>query len=362
MGGSVPPIFCNCMKKIVTVLVSVCLLLGALSMSACQKQPEKFNAYSFDYFDTVTTITGYAESKEAFDAVANEVLGELETYHRLFTIYHRFEGMENLCTINEMVDGQHRTVKVDERIIDMLLYAKEMHTLTEGRINIAMGSVLSIWHDYRTEGIDDPVTAQLPPMDKLLSAAQHTDINNLVIDAKNCTVTITDPQMKLDVGAIAKGYAVEMIAQRLESRGVTGYVLNVGGNVRAIGAKADGAPWTVGLENPMGEGEDYLCYLGLTGQTLVTSGSYQRYYLVNGKRYHHIIHPDTLMPAEGYLSVSVLTKHSGMADALSTALFCMPLGQGMALAQSLPDTEVHWVMPDGTRHSTDGWTAYMIDP
>jgi thiamine biosynthesis lipoprotein len=153
-----------------------------------------------------------------------------------------------------------------------------------------------------------------------------------------------------------------MIAQRLESRGVTGYVLNVGGNVRTIGPKADGASWTVGLENPTGEGEDYLCYLGLAGQTLVTSGSYQRYYLVNGKRYHHIIHPDTLMPAEGYLSVSVLTKHSGMADALSTALFCMPLEQGMALAESLPDTEVHWVLQDGTRHATDGWAAYMIDP
>ncbi len=362
MGGSVPPIFCNCMKKITTLFVSVCLLLGALSMSACQKQPEKFNAYSFDYFDTVTTISGYAESKEAFDAVANEVLGELETYHRLFTIYHRFEGLENLCTINELVDGQHRTVTVDRRIIDMLLYAKEMHALTDGMINIAMGSVLSIWHDYRTEGIDDPISAMLPPMDKLLSAAQHADINALIIDEQNCTVTITDPAMRLDVGAIAKGYAVEMIAQSLERRGVTGYVLNVGGNVRTIGTKADGSPWMVGLENPFDEGEDYLCYLGLAGQTLVTSGSYQRYYLVNGERYHHIIHPDTLMPAEGFVSVSVLTGHSGMADALSTALFCMTLEQGKTLVASLTDTEVMWVLPDGTQHTTDGWADHLIEP
>ena len=350
------------MKKITTLFVSVCLLLGALSMSACQKQPEKFNAYSFDYFDTVTTISGYAESKEAFDAVANEVLGELETYHRLFTIYHRFEGLENLCTINELVDGQHRTVTVDRRIVDMLLYAKEMHALTGGMINIAMGSVLSIWHDYRTEGIDDPISAMLPPMDKLLSAAQHADINALIIDEQNCTVTITDPAMRLDVGAIAKGYAVEMIAQSLEHRGVTGYVLNVGGNVRTIGTKADGSPWMVGLENPFDEGEDYLCYLGLDGQTLVTSGSYQRYYLVNGERYHHIIHPDTLMPAEGFVSVSVLTGHSGMADALSTALFCMTLEQGKTLVASLTDTEVMWVLPDGTQHTTDGWADHLIEP
>ncbi len=366
MGGPAPPIFYNCMKtKIVSLLLASLILLAALSMSACEKgqgELEKYNAYSFDYFDTVTTISGYAENKESFDAVANEVLASLSEYHRLFTIYHRFDGLENLCTINELVDGQHRTVKVDRRVIDMLLYAKQMHELTDGHVNIAMGSVLSIWHDYRTIGMDDPVSAQLPPMDKLLSAAQHTDIESLVIDEQNCTVTITDPQMKLDVGAIAKGYAVEMVAQDLESRGITGYVLNVGGNVRTIGAKADGAPWTVGLENPMDEGEDYLCYLGLSGQTLVTSGSYQRYYLVNGKRYHHIIHPETLMPAEGFVSVSVLTKHSGMADALSTALFCMTLEQGMALVASLADTEAQWVLPDGTLYHTEGWESYLIDP
>ena len=356
------------MKRFSIVLLSFCLLLSAFSLASCQEghkeevKLDKFSAYSFDYFDTVTTISGYAESKEAFDAIANEVLAELREYHRLFTIYHRFEGLENLCTINELVDGTHRTVTVDRRIIDMLLYAKEMHELTGGRVNIAMGSVLSIWHEYRTVGMSDPASAMLPPMDQLQAAAEHTDIQNLVIDEQNCTVTITDPQMRLDVGAIAKGYAVEMIAQKLESRGVTGYVLNVGGNVRTIGTKADGAPWMVGLENPLDDGEDYLCYLGLSGQTLVTSGSYQRYYLVDGKRYHHIIHPDTLMPAEGLISVSVLTTHSGMADALSTALFCMTPEQGMALVQSLPDTEAHWVLSDGTKYETDGWDAYRINP
>ena len=342
--------------------MALCLALSAISLCACQKEPEKFNAYSFDYFDTVTTVSGYAESRDAFDAVANDVLAQLHEYHRLFTIYHRFEGLENLCTVNELVDGQHRTVTVDERIIDMLLYAKQMHALTDGRVNIAMGSVLSIWHEYRTVGMQDPASAALPPMERLQAAAQHTDIDKLVIDEQNCTVTITDPQMTLDVGAIAKGYAVEMVARSLEEKGIYGYVLNVGGNVRTVGTKADGTPWTVGLENPMDEGEDYLYYLGLAGQTLVTSGSYQRYYLVDGKRYHHIIHPETLMPAEGFVSVSVLTEHSGMADALSTALFCMSLEEGKALVETLPDTEVLWVLPDGAQHVTDGWNDYLIDP
>ena len=283
-------------------------------------------------------------------------------YHRLYTIYHRFDGMENLCTVNALKDGSHRTVTVDSRIIDILLYAKEMYTLTGGRLNIAMGSVLSIWHDYREAGRESPAEAELPPMDALADAALHTDIDCLVIDEENGTVTITDPHMTLDVGAIAKGYAVEMIAQSLESKGVTGYVLNVGGNVRVIGEKPEGTGFTVGIENPADEGEPYIAYLAMSDLSLVTSGSYQRYYLVSGKRYHHIIDQDTLMPADYFLSVSVLTEHSGLADALSTALFCMPLDSGMALIDSLQGTEAMWVFSDGSTHKTDGWQHYEISP
>jgi len=347
-------------SKPITFFIVLCLLLACVTFPSCTKPVEKFSAHAFDYFDTVTTVTGYAESKDAFDEVADEILAELGEYHRLFTIYHRFEGMENLCTVNELVDGQHRTVTVDRRIVDLLLYAKEMYRQTDGRVNIAMGSVLSVWHDYRTEGMDDPASAKLPPMDRLTAAAEHTDIENLVIDETACTVTLTDPQMTLDVGAIAKGYAVEMVAQTMEEKGITGYILNVGGNVRAVGGKPDGTGWIAGIEDPLG-GEEYIAYLSLSDRSLVTSGSYQRYYLVDGKRYHHIIHPDTLMPAEGYVSVSVLTRHSGNGDALSTALFCMTLEEGMALIASLPDTEAQWILPDGTRQTSDGWAAYVAD-
>ena len=350
-------------SKLLSILLSLTVLLSCAALSSCQKPPEKFSEYSFDYFDTVTTITGYAESREAFDEIAQGVLAELGEYHRLFTIYHRFEGLENLCTINELVEDQHRTVTVDRRIVDMLLYAKEMYAKTDGRVNIAMGSVLSIWHDYRTIGMSDPAAAELPPMDKLTEAAKHTDINCLVIDEKNSTVTITDPAMRLDVGAIAKGYAVEMAARSLEEKGITGYVINVGGNVRTVGTKADGEAWLVGIENPAEE-EDrpFLAYLGLSGYSLVTSGSYQRYYLVNGKRFHHIIDSETLMPAEGFLSVSVVCKHSGQGDALSTALFCMPLEEGLALVESIPDAEAFWVLPDGTTKQSRGFSAYVTQP
>ena len=348
------------MKKRAFLSVLLCICV-CLSLTACGKRAEKFTEYSFEYFDTVTTVTGHAESEEEFALICSDIFRQLSEYHKLFTIYHRYEGMENLCTINELKDGAHRTVKVDERIMDMLLFSKEMYEKTDGKINIAMGSVLSVWHRYREAGMDEPWEAELPPMDVLQEAALHTDINNLILDEENGTVTITDPKMTLDVGAIAKGYAVEMVARSLEERGISGYVLNVGGNIRTVGAKADGTKWTAGIENSFEDTKEekpYLTYLYIAGESVVTSGSYQRYYVVDGRNYHHIIDSETLMPADKYRSVSVVCRDSGLGDALSTALFCMDIEEGMAFAESIANVEVLWVFEDGREVRTDGFDAY----
>lgn len=343
-------------KRIFCVILAVCLM--ALSLCACQeqKQKSKYSTYSMDYFDTVISVTGYEYSQEDFDKTANEMIKMLGEYHQLYSIYHRFEGIENLCTINELKDGEHRTVKVDKRIIDMLLYAKETYDLTGGVMNVAMGSVLSLWHDYRTIGKDNPENASLPPMDLLEKASEHTDITKMVIDEKNSTVTLTDPLMKLDVGAIAKGYATQRVADFFKEKGVTGYVLNVGGNVCTIGCKADGMKWTVGIENP--DANDYFAYLKLNGQSVVTSGTYQRFYYVDGKAYHHIIDPETLMPADNFLSVSIVCEDSGLGDALSTALFCMSLSEGLELIESIENAEAMWVTKTGEKTFSKGFNKY----
>jgi thiamine biosynthesis lipoprotein len=340
-------------------IICLTLVLGFLfcSLISCAPQKNKYSAYEMNYFDTVITVIGYEETKEEFDAVASEIMAQFAEYHKLYSIYHRFDGLENLCTVNDLADGAHRTVTVDERIIDMLLYAKEMYIATEGIVNVAMGSVLSLWHSYRTVGMDNPSEASLPPMESLRAAAEHTAIDALVIDAENRTVTLTDPKMKLDVGAIAKGYATECVARSLEEQGITGYLLNVGGNIRAIGTKPDGTPWGIGIENPLGE--EYLARLRVSGKSVVTSGSYQRYYYVDGKPYHHIIHPDTLMPPESYLSVSVICENSGFGDAMSTALFCLPVDAGLALVESIEDLEAMWVTEDGSKTVSSGWNAYV---
>ncbi len=350
-------------RKIFFAILLVSVFTSTAFLTSCSPQKRKYTAYSLDYFDTATTITGYEANQEDFDRISGEILSLLGGYHRLYTIYHRFDGTENLCTVNELQDGVHRVVEVDTRIVDMLLYAKEMYTITDGKMNIAMGSVLSIWHEYRTKGVNEPWAAELPSLELLYEAAQHTDINNLIIDKESSTVWIADPQMTLDVGAVGKGYAVEMVARSLEERGITGYVINVGGNVRTLGTKPDNKKWVAGIENPDTRSDKtYLAYLYLAGESVVTSGSYQRYYTVEDKSYHHIIDPETLLPAEGYISVSVVCRNSANADALSTALFCMPFEDGLALVESLPDTEAHWVMNDGTTKYSSGFLAYTAEP
>ncbi|MBQ8345377.1 MAG: FAD:protein FMN transferase [Clostridia bacterium] len=350
-------------KPLISILLFASILASCLLLGGCQTKQNKYTTYSLDYFDTATTITGYETDQETFDRISGEILLQLGEYHRLFTIYHRFDGLENLCTVNSLTDGVHPMVTVDQRVIDLLVYAKELYEVTDGKLNIAMGSVLSIWHQYRTAGLDEPWAAELPPMERLQEAAQHTDINDLVIDTENRTVWLADPLMSLDVGAIAKGYAVEMVARSLEERGISGYVINAGGNVRTVGTKPEGEPWLAGIENPDTDSDEpYVEYLKLAGESVVTSGSYQRYYTVGDKNYHHIIDPQTQMPAEGYRSVSIVCKNSALGDALSTALFCMPIQEGLALAETLEGVEVLWILPDGSKQTSDGFSRYVTQP
>lgn len=350
------------MKKYISVAIA--FVMTIMLFTSCETEPKKtkFSTHYFDYFDTATTIIGYEETQEDFDETCQEITTLLNEYHRLYTIYNRYEGLNNLVTINDLVDGKHTVVTVDKRIIDMLTFAKDMYHKTNGNVNVAMGSVLKIWHIYRNDGLDDPVNAELPPMEKLQEASKHTNIEDLIIDAENNTVFLADPEMSLDVGAIAKGYAVEEIAKHLESKGITGYILNVGGNVRTIGM-AGSEKWKVGIENPDTDNKNkpFISYLKLSGESVVTSGSYQRFYVVNGKEYHHIIDPQTLMPGTKYRSVSVVTDDSGLGDAVSTAIFIMDYEEGKKLVESTEGTEAMWVLHDGTQLYSSGFESYTFE-
>lgn len=316
---------------------------------------EKYTASWYDVFDTVTTVIGYASSEEEWDRQMDALHQDLAEYHQLYDIYNYYEGVTNLYDLNR--SAAQGPVAVDQRIMDLLVESKEMYKTTSGKMNVAFGAVLSIWHDYREAGLNDPDSAQLPPMEQLTAASEHCSIDDLVLDEEAGTVYFADDQLQLDVGSVGKGYAVEMVARAAEERGLASAILSVGGNVRTIGHKPDGSRWTAGIQDPWASAElagqvvndaPYLVSVYMEDMALVTSGDYQRFYEVDGKRYNHIIDPDTLMPADHFSAVAVLVPDSGLGDCLSTGLFCLSLEDGQALVESLDGVEAMWMLKDGS--------------
>lgn len=336
------------MKRLFAIALIGCLLL--VGCGSQPSEPKQYTATFLTLFDTVTTVVGPGESEEAFQIQAQKIHDDLLYYHQLFDIYQEYEGINNLKTLNDR--ACLAPVTVEQPIIDLLLDCKSYYELTGGRVNAAMGSVLSLWHDARTDGLRDPRRAKLPDADKLTAAAEHTDIGQVIIDKEASTVYFSDPELRLDVGAVAKGWATQRVAENAP----TGLLISVGGNVCATGPKNGNAPWVIGIQNPEGEGNLHTLYL--KEGTVVTSGDYQRTYRVDGKRYHHIIDPDTRMPSAYWRSVSVIGSDSGLADALSTALFLLPLEEGKALAAQC-GVEVLWVDTNKQEYSTSGLEALI---
>lgn len=338
--------------RIAALALSLLVLTGCAAAPAEQAAPKQYQATFLTLFDTVTTILGYAESEEAFQAQAQELHDELLEYHQLFDIYNDYPGVNNLKTVNDQAGIA--PVQVDARIIQLLQDCQEYYTLSGGTVNVAMGSVLKLWHDARTHGISFPAAAALPDSDALTQAAAHSAMDSIVIDEAASTVFLSDPLLRLDVGAVAKGWSVEQVCRNAPE----GLLVSVGGNVRAIGPKPTGNPWVVGLQSPDGDADDYLHTLNLETGSVVTSGDYQRYYVVDGKPYHHIIDPEALYPADRWRAVSVVCPDSGLADCLSTALFILPQEAGQALLDQT-GAEAMWLLADGTRLYSPGFEALI---
>lgn len=339
----------------------ILLAVSAFLLSGCAGTGPKLTAYDaqyLDYFDTVTSITICAESEEKFQEYKSLAEDTMEKYHELFDIYDNYDGVNNIKTVND--NAGIAPVTVDPEIISLLEFSREEYEATGGKVNVDMGSVLSIWHTYREEGIANPSRAQIPGMPELQQAAEHMDLEQVEIDRQASTVYLPDEAMKLDVGAVAKGYATKRLAETLKEAGVTSALLSLGGNVETIGTKADGKPWRVGVQNPdTSAAQSYLKVVNLSDSCLVTSGTYQRYYEVDGVRYHHIIDPDTLMPENTYDSVTILCSDSALADALSTAVFNMAPEEGKAFVEAQEGVEALWVFPDGTEMESSGFGAYV---
>lgn len=334
-------------------LISIFLLISIFisSFCACSKHSKQV-AESFNCFDTYCSLTVYCENNE-FTIYKNEFEALTQKYHKFFDIYNSYENTINLKDLNERASLS--PVVVSNELFDALILAKSLYDTTDEKFNIAIGSLTSIWHNARIHSIKFPNEAFIPTQAKIDEALLHTDINNLILDKENCSVFYLDSKLLLDFGAIAKGYVSSLLYERLISLGCKNFLINLGGNVIAYGEKAQNQPWLIKIENPF---EDkalgYNETIKLKNSTLVTSGSYQRTFSYGEKQYSHIIDTQNGYPADIFCSVTVQAPpdSSALADALSTALFCMSYEDGLSLIETLDGVEALWIFKDGSFKAT----------
>ena len=307
---------------------------------------QRFQEMFFDVFDTLTIITGYAQSQEEFHSFSREVIREeLYRLHKLFDIFNEYEGFNNMRTINQ--HAGIAPVEVDPVIIEMLQLAVEAYHISGGLVNIAIGPVTHIWREARLEAV-------VPNMEELLATERLTNINGLIIDEEMSTVFLQYEGMSLDVGSIAKGFAIELATQAALEAGFESFMLYVGGDVRVAAGPRSGSrdTWSIGVSNP--EGGDMLDVVFATNASIFSSGDYMRYFIADGQRFHHIIDPRTLMPSVNHRSVTVVHPDGGMADVFSIIAFILDTCEAKELLSSFGAKAI-WMLQDGTIVTTSSW-------
>lgn len=344
------------------------LLIVSLILSGCTNRIQYYTKSFPDYLDTITTYITYASSKDDFDKQCQYIEKRLDYYDKLFDNYHTYPSITNVMTINQ--NAGKKAVVVDWDLFELIKVSKERYQSLSSQVNIAYGSVLTLWHDAREKAGKHKNIGEPPHLETLEEARAHTNINHVILDESGHSVYLEDRAMSLDLGAVAKGYTMEKIKQGLVKRGVKSFLLNGGGNVVGVGKrliasdqadyKACKSHYCIGIASPKDGNyastkSDYEAVLVADNKAVVTSGDYERYFMdAQGNRYCHLIDPRTGYPARYMRSVTVITKDSGLADYLSSALFLMNYEDGKKFIAELDDVEAIWLLSDGHIVTSEG--------
>lgn len=310
---------------------------------------QRFSTSFLGAMDTLVQLTAYCESSGQFDAAAELVRQELERLDGLFNLY---EADSELNRVHAAA-GQ-TAVEVSPETADLLTRTLALQRQVGG-VNIAMGNVLALWHTARETG-------ELPDAAALEQAREHTDAAGVSVDGN--TVQLTDPALRLDLGGVAKGYAAQIIRERLTASGITTFLLDCGtSTLVCAGTPLDKDGWTIAVRNPdaslnlsgTADPAPFLGTIAVTDRCVGVSGDYQKYFCKNGIYYSHIVDETTGYPAQHVRMVCVLTEDGFTSDYYSTALFALPFEQARQVAESTPSLEALWMFRDGSLYKTDGF-------
>ncbi len=270
---------------------------------------------------TLVEITAVAPS----DAIAQASLtAGFQEIRRLENLLSTWIETSELSRVNQAAGL--KPVGVSAETFDLLRRALEVAEYTEGGFNIAIGLAVRLWNI--------PEAPRIPTAMELDIAAQYVDYRRIHLDAARRTVFLEKPGMRIDIGGIGKGFAAEKAAAVMREIGATGGLVAVAGDFRVFGRRADGTAWPIGIQHPREPGK-ILATLDATDEAVSTSGDYERYFMQDGVRYHHILDPKTLQPARLCQSVTIIAPDGTTADALATGVFVMGPVRGLALAERL---------------------------
>lgn len=259
----------------------------------------------------------------------------------------RFHSDSSVSEINQQA-GQ-TAVKVSPDLFNLLQRGQEWGKLSQGHFDITIGAVSRLWNfEHNT-----------PPEQKSLSTAiSLVDYHKLQLNTNTSTTYLTQKGMLLDLGGIAKGYAVDEAIRILRKHGIHQALVNAGGDMRALGGKSQNQPWKVGLQHPR-QPKKVIAGIALTDKAIVTSGDYERFFIKDGIRYHHIINPYTGKPAPDLISVTVIAPLAETADVLSTAVFVLGPKRGLELLAQQPNCEALLINLEGKIITTPGFPAQL---
>ena len=323
-------------KTIMVFVILTLIIISILSFIYIKedigiKQSEKVSSSEF-IMDTIVKIEVYGVDADKVIKKSFARLREIESK------MSRSLEKSDVSRINK--NAGDKWVKVDEDSFEVIEKAIHYAELTEGDFDPSIGPLVSLWNIGNPE-------QKVPSEEEIKKAKSLVNYNFIKTDKKNNKIKLAKEGMKIDLGAIAKGYAADEVRDIIDDYNIENAIITLGGNILVIGDKKDGTEWKIGIQDPRKSRGSVMASLNLKDETVVTSGNYERYFEKDGIIYHHILDPETGKPSRNnLLSVSIIAKDSIDADALSTSAFIMGKEKGMKMIEDLDDTEAIFIRDD----------------
>jgi len=325
----------------INIVLIFCLLCTSCNTFSAKKPISRTGFY----FDTVITIQIFDKKDEKLLDSCMDLCSEMEK------TFSKTDQNSELYRLNNdlLPKNEDNSYTISPDLYAVLDKGMEFSQKTGNLFSICLGTITNLW-DFGTQTASD--TPKTPSADSIKTALTHTNTDSVILLTEN-RIQITDSDMDLDLGGIAKGYIADKLKAYLVSEGVKSAIIDLGGNLVCIGSK-NNQPYTIGIQRPFADRSETIATMKITDKSVVSSGIYERYFMMDDVLYHHILDPATGYPYENdLLSVTIVAEKSVDADALSTSAFALGLENGLQFIEEYPGADAVFITKDGNLHYTE---------